>query len=132
MTIIAIRTALESALDAMTPALATAWENVEFTPTPGTEYQRASLLFAMPDDSEIQGRAVERGIFQVDLLYPINNGTGDVAARAELLRQTFYPGRSLVSGATTVTIQKTPDIAPAHVDGDRYFVPVSIRFSAPI
>ena len=42
-----IRGALEVALDAMTPPLATAWRNVPFSPPQlPTPYQRADLLLA--------------------------------------------------------------------------------------
>ena len=50
MSITAIRATLESALDGMTPALATAWENMPFTPITGIPYQRAYLMDADPDN----------------------------------------------------------------------------------
>lgn len=133
MSTLAIRAALETALSAMSPSLETAWENVEFTPTPGTAYQRATLMFARPDDTEsVGGRSREQGILQIDLMYPSNAGSGDALTRAELLRSTFARGTSFTSGGTTVTISHTPAVAQGMPDGDRYQVPVSIRFTAPI
>jgi hypothetical protein len=41
MSLIAIRAALESALNGMSPALSTNWENTAFVPVQGTPYQRA-------------------------------------------------------------------------------------------
>lgn len=132
MTLAAIEAALQGAALAITPAIEPAWENLNFVPTPGTPYMRATTLLADPDDSEIQGQPIERGIFQIDLLFPFNGGKGPALDHAELIRTTFKRGTSLVSGGTTVTIQKTPTVAPAQRDGDRYMVPVSIRFTAPI
>jgi hypothetical protein len=124
MSISAIRSTLESALDGMTPALATAWQNVPFTPVVGTPYQRASLLLAEPDNQEFGASFQEQGFLQVDLCYPQSVGSNAVEARAELLRTTFKRGTSLGS----LTITATPEVKPAYNDGDRYVIPVRIRF----
>jgi len=124
MSISAIRSTLESALDGMTPALATAWQNVPFTPVTGTPYQRASLLLAEPDNQEFGASFQEQGFLQVDLCYPQSVGSNAVEARAELLRTTFKRGTSL--GGLTITA--TPEVKPAYNDGDRYVIPVRIRF----
>lgn len=132
MSVAAIRAALESALAAVTPTIATAWENAEFTPTPGTPYQRVYVLFAEPANTEISRSYMEQGFMQVSLAYPLNGGPGPAAARAELLRSIFYRGRSLLAAGVTTTIERTPEIAPGQFDGDRYVVPVRIRFFAHI
>ena len=46
MSIVAIRTALETKLNTITPALSTAWENVLFTPVAGTAYHQVNLLMS--------------------------------------------------------------------------------------
>ena len=48
MSIVAIRALLESRLAAITPALATAFENFPFTPINGTPWQRVNLMAAQP------------------------------------------------------------------------------------
>jgi len=137
MSLVAVRSALQGALDAISPAIATAWENVPFDASTdvaiGSPYQRVNLLLARPDDDEIsRSNYVERGILQIMLCYPKDAGAEPAAARALLIRQAFYRGRSIVSGSVTVTIFTTPEIAPALIEGDRYAVPVSVRFTAPI
>ena len=122
-----IRTALETALNGMTPAISTAWENVAFTP-PTTPYQRAFVLFATPENAVIGNEWMERGLFQVTLCYPLQSGDAAARARVALLRATFYRGLTLVSGGTRVIIERTPDAGGGTVDGDRWIVVVRIRW----
>lgn len=130
MSIVKIRAALESALNGMSPALATSWENVSFTPTTGTAYQQVNLLCAQPDNSEYGRTHREAGYMQVKLMYPVQIGTSTVAARAELIRSTFYRGASFVSGGVTVNVTHTPEVSPGSVEGDRFALPVKVRFTA--
>ena len=124
MSISAIRSTLESALDGMVLGLATAWQNVPFTPVAGIPYQRATLLLAEPDNREFGASFQEQGFLQVDLCYPQSVGSNAVEARAELLRTTFKRGTTIGS----ISIDATPEIKPAYNDGDRYVLPVRIRF----
>lgn len=127
--IVAVRVALEAALNAMNPALATAWENVAFSPPASTvPYQSAYLLLAEPDNAEYGAGHREQGIFQITLCYPLQGGSAAAAARAELIRSTFYRGASFVKDGVTVSIVKTPEVAQGTTDGDRWTVPVKIRF----
>jgi hypothetical protein len=132
MSILNIRTALETALAAMSPPLDTAWENVRFTPVSGVPFQEVFLLLSRPENTEIGPRAAQRGVFQITLNYPLQSGPIAAATRAELIRTTFYRTRSLVAGSTTVNIDKTPDIRAGLRDGDRYTMIVEIRFYAAI
>jgi hypothetical protein len=122
---------MESALNGMTPALATAWENVSFTPpASSTAYQQAFILFARPDNQEMGSRHQEIGYMQVTLKYPRQAGSSSIGGRAELLRTTFKRGNSFVSGGITVNITDTPEVGQGYDDGTMYCVPVKIRFSA--
>jgi len=130
MSAVAIRAALETALAAMSPALATAWENLPYVPVVGTPYQRVNLLLADPDNPEMGRFTQERGFLQVQLVYPLGTGPGAAAERAELIRDTFYRGLALTASGVTTTIEKTPEIAPARIEEDRYVVTCRIRFFA--
>lgn len=129
MSIRALRAALEVALNSIAPALSTAFENVPFTPTAGTAYQRVNLLRASPENPGI-GAGMHRdiGVMQVTLCYPIGPGPQAAESRAEAIRTAFARGASFTSGAVTVHITTTPAIGPAYVEADRYCVPVSIRY----
>lgn len=126
----AVRAALETALNGMSPSLATAWENANYSPVTGTPYQRVFLLAAEPDNPEMGRLTIEQGILQVSLAYPLGTGSAAAEARAELIRSTFYRGASFTASGVTTIVEKTPEIAPALIEPDRYVRPVKIRWRA--
>jgi hypothetical protein len=133
MSAVSIRAALEVALNAMSPALATSWENQKFTPPAvSVPYQIATMLFARPDNSVYGSEHQELGYLQVKLMYPQQSGTATVAARAELLRSTFYRGSSFTSSGVVVIISDTPEIVPGQIEDGRYAQVVKIRFYSNI
>lgn len=123
-----IRSALETALAAMTPSLSVAYENASFTPVAGTPYQQAHILFADPANPEAGSGYQELGFMQVTLKYPLQAGAAAAAARAAMLRTTFKKNTSFTKSGTIVTVNRTPTIGNGVVDGDRWSVPVKIPF----
>lgn len=132
MSLAAVRSALETALATISPSISTAYENVPFKPVVGTPYQAVFLLTAEPDNPEMGGLYTERGFLQVNLNYPLDTGPADAVARAALIRAKFPRAAAFVSAGITVTITKTPEVAPARIENDRYLVPIRIRFHAHI
>jgi len=136
MSAVLVRSALEAALAAMSPALSVAWENAPFTPTVGTPYAQVHLLLAQPDNPEIgpnaNGYYTEQGFLQVDLKYPLGAGPATATARAELIRSTFYRGASFTASGVTAHIDRTPEIMPGRVEDDRFVIPIRIRFYSHI
>jgi hypothetical protein len=133
MSIVSIRAALQTKLNAMTPALATAWENAPYTPVEGTPYQAAYVMPASPENPTMgDGFFRMVGIFQINLFYPLQAGTATAEARAELIKSTFERGTSMTSGGVTVVANKTPEISQGRADGDRWMIPVKIRWYADI
>lgn len=133
MSIVLVRSALQAKLDGMSPSLNTAWENVDYVPVVGIPYQAAYVMPAEPDNPTMGDDYYrEQGIFQISLFYPIQVGTAVAEARAELIRTTFKRGVSMTSGTVTVRINKTPEISPGKVDGDRWHIPVKISWFAGI
>jgi len=132
MSIVSVRAALQSKLNGMA-ALDTAWENISYTPVVGTPYQAAYVMPAIPDNPTMGDDFYrEQGIFQISLFYPLQEGTAIAEARAQLIRTTFKRGTSMTSGGVTVRIDKTPEIGAGRVDGDRWHIPVKIRWFAGI
>lgn len=133
MSITLIRKALEKRLAALAPALATAFENSAYIPTPGTPYQRVNLLPNVPDNS-IAGTAVyiERGLLQITLCYAIGTGPGAAEAQAQLIRAHFKRGTSMTESGVTVIVTDSPRVSPSLIDGDRYCIPVSVPWQAQI
>lgn len=132
MSLAAIRTALETALATVSPALATQWENTPYTPVVGTPYQAVYLLTATPDNREIGPGYTEQGFLQVSLFYPLGTGAAAAVARAALIRAKFPFSATFASGGVTVIIKGTPEISPARIEDDRYLLPVRVRFEAHI
>ena len=52
MSLTAIRAALEQAVESITQSIATAWENVEYKPIDGIQYQRVYIIYADPNNQE--------------------------------------------------------------------------------
>lgn len=133
MSIVSVRAALETALNNMTPSLQTAWENVEFITTAGTPYQRVKLLLAAPENPSFGGSLYrEHGFLSITLAYPLQVGVKDAQAMAELIRTTFARGNSFTNGGINVIIDRTPEILQGFPEGDRYVLPVRVRFFANI
>jgi len=133
MSIVSVRAAIETKLATITPAISTAYENVPFTPVAGIPYQSVFIMPAMPENPTF-GNDYYRdiGIAQISLFYPIQAGTAAAAARAQLIRTTFKRGTSMTSGGVTVRIDKTPEIGAGRVDGDRWHIPVRVRWFAGV
>jgi hypothetical protein len=133
MSTVSIRAALETALNGMSPAIATAWENVPFTtPAESVPYQVAHIILAEPDNSVYGAEHRELGYMQVRLLYPLNAGSAAALTRAELIRDLFARGVSFQNSGISVIIMRTPEILPATVEDGRYAVVVRVRFYANI
>lgn len=133
MSALAVTVALQKALASISPALATVYENEEYTPVEGTPYQIVTATFADPLNAEMGRSYQDRGVFDIVLCYPPKVGAGDALARAMLIRAAFYRGRSLSEDGITTTIETTPAILGA-IGGvpDRYALPVRIRFYANV
>lgn len=129
MSIPAIRAALEARLATLGWANQTEWPNVDFTPTQGTPYQIVSHLGADTGNPTLSGSEMEQGILQVRLMYPLGVGQGDVQDRAEVIRTGFAKNLKLTAGSGYVMVKRTPTIASGYRDGDRWSVPVSIRWA---
>lgn len=133
MALVEIRSALEAKLNALTPALATAWESVPYTPSVGTPYQHVSILIADTLNPTLGGDHYRlKGFMQVLLCYPPNVGAKAASLRADLVVNHFKRSTALLNGVVTVIIDKTPSVAPPMIDGLLYKIPISIYFSADI
>lgn len=133
MTIAKIRAALEMRLGTVTPVMATAFENKTYLPVAGVPYQRAYLLPNTPNDSQIGSQThLERGIFQVTICYPMGSGSAACETRAQLVKDAFKRGTSMVEGGVTVIIMNAPSVSSAMIDGDRFCIPISMRYQCQV
>lgn len=132
MSVVHVRAALETALADMSPPLATANENVAFTPVAGTPYQQVTLILVDPDNAENTPSYRLDGVLQVSLMYPQGDGPGAATARAEMIRSTFRRGTTFSAGGITTMVFKTPTIMTGRNEGDRFHLPVRIPFTAQV
>ena len=133
MSIAKIRAALEKRLTSVTPAIITAYENVTISPALGVPYQRSNLLPNTPDDAFMGSQTYfERGIYQVTVCFPMGNGPGACEARVQLVKDAFKRGTSFVEQGLTVMVMNAPSVSSAMIDGDRFCIPISIRYKALI
>lgn len=133
MSIPIIRKALEQRLAALTPSIATAFENARLKPITDVPYQRINLLPNAPDTA-IQGAKtyLEKGLFQIMLCYPLGTGPDAAEAQSQLVRSHFKRSTSMTESGVTVLVTDTPRVAPALIDGDRYCIPVTVPWQAQI
>lgn len=131
MSTLSIRTALETALGTVSPAISIAYENQSFI-KPVTAYQQAHILFARPDNVVFGAEHIERGYMQVKLMYPANAGSSAAYTQAEAIRTTFQRGTTFSSGGVNVIVSDTPEVSPGMIEEGRYAVIVKIRFFSHI
>lgn len=126
-----IRKLLETRLAALVPEWPTAWENVEFTPTPGVAHQRVALLPAAPVTitALAQGPSLLTGIFQVIVAVPPEGGPGIGDARADVLVGHFPRGLSLSDGSHSVWVPERAAVARAIQEENFRLVPVSVPWN---
>lgn len=128
--VVSVKKALRQALVAF-DTFPTQWENDLFKPTDGVAYQKVNFVIAEPQNPEMAGTFyIEQGFMQVMLFYPVGTGEGAADIRAQALRDYFKNGLPFTADGINVTINRTPYIAQGATDGNRYAVPVKIRFFA--
>lgn len=134
----AIRQALEGHLATLTPAWPTAWENVTFTPTPGTPWQRAAVLFGETRPLGMTAPSGEHwtGIFHITIWTPAGTGPQAAEARAAVIRGDkaarieghFHRGLGLTAAGANVTILQPHERTPISSDPKWYGLPLLIPF----
>ena len=125
--------ALQKRLAAMAGVIATAGENIDYKPVVGTPYQEIALLPASPDNVTaglVHHRKV--GVFQIMLRYPQFQGSGAARRYADLLELHFRRATLLQESGLNVLVTHTPATGPAQKDGDRYCLPISVRYQADV
>jgi len=133
MAILTIKKLLEKHLSLMTPAIPTAYENVNFTIPDNSPYQRVQLVPDTPDNSTFGDSYYrETGEFQVFLAYLRNKGAAEALARAADVQKHFNRGTSLQEGNVILHVLKTPVIAGSIITGDRFVVPVIVKYEAEV
>jgi hypothetical protein len=125
-----ISAALDNKLNTFAAAnnIPVAWENIGYKPIIGTMFLRPTLL---PGDTDSPGLSYTSaldhiGVYQVDVISPIDKGKGQAITTADLVA-TAFPRGELVYNGKTVTI-KQASRRPGSRDNAWYIVPVIINY----
>jgi hypothetical protein len=133
MAIVEIKRALERKLMQITPAIATAFENVAFTPVAGTPYQRVVVSPSKTVNPTFGSDYYrEIGELQIFLAYPTGKGSTEALTRAALIQDHFKRGMELQEGAVTINFFHTPKVQGSLLTADRLVVPVIVPYDAEV
>ena len=136
MTITNIRAALDTRLLSTPGGISsslTAWDNKApaTQPTAAQAYQVVSLLPAKPDNPTLdEATQIHNGIYQVLLMFPTTKGSLPAETVANAIAAHFYAGLELAHGGQKVRIRGTPAIGAGYLSGERYCMPISIRYNS--
>lgn len=108
----------------------TAFEGKPFSPTPGVPYQELTTAFNEPDAITVSGSSMQRGLFQVRLLYPLaDTGIGPQTARAQEIAALLPRNLRMTAAGVLVKVTREAHITRGPPQGDRDVTVIRIRFS---
>lgn len=127
-----IETRLNNWAAARSPALSIAWENHEFT-IPATTYLAGFMLPSRTSSEDLKSaHRAYLGIYQVDVVAPLGDGSGTAVGIAEEIADLFPDALRLTiaSPAFAVQLISPCSLGPAQKLNNRYTLPVSFRYRA--
>jgi len=127
MSLLKIRAALETKLNTISPAIATAWENVKYTPQPNIPYQLV-FLKAIPENPNFGIKTRYNGLLYVRLMYPQSSGVNAITTRAEATLTAFRRGTTAIRDGVECVVYETPEFNTEGNDGDRFAGLITIKF----
>ena len=99
----AIKIALDTKLATLGGTTPVAWENIRYEPVIGRMYLRPTLLLGQSSDIDLQVTQVNRGIYQVDVFFPVNKGQSEMLDKMDAIYNLFK-GQILTVSGTDVHI----------------------------
>lgn len=127
MSVEIVKKAVRLHLATMTPSLPTAYEGMSFDPPSGM-YQRLQFTVQRPDDPVIGDKYYrERVQAQIFVNDQAGLGTNTVGTHAELIRQHFPKGLTLIQDGMRIYVLGTPQISGVAVVQNRVICPVLIN-----
>ncbi|MGJ5032355.1 phage tail terminator-like protein [Bradyrhizobium sp. HKCCYLS2038] len=127
-----ITEALFTRLAALSPAIPTAYPNVSFPAPPAVDrpdtYLQASILRAPTQSVGIAAWDEHAGILQIDVVYKPQDGELKPLQIADSVAAWFARGTRMTNGSIQIDVYEPPQIASMMADGDRFRIPVSVRY----
>lgn len=124
---------LETAIAAVTPVgVETAYENSLYTPKIDVPYQTMFLITGKPYNGRIGDSSYrEVGYMQINALYPLGIGSGQLATYVDAVRIAFKRGTVLSNNGLDIIINQTPETRFV-TESDRYVAIIKIYFYCDI
>lgn len=116
---------------ARSPALRVAYQNAPFTPATGETFLRVHQIPAATQSADLAGTLrTWLGLIQIDIMAPINAGSGAALGIADELGALFVHNARL--STTGLTVQQTAPVSvgPALQDEAHFQVPASFSYRA--
>lgn len=116
-------------INEVSPLIDTVYENKDYIPTNGKDYQEIYILPSSNEVLYINETSYElKGLIQITLCYSINEGRSKAMNRADLYMALFPPNTNLtMDGLVAKTIQVPQIINLGVVDG-RYKIALRVGF----
>ena len=126
-------TDISAALDSHAEGLGLplALENKNYKPTIGTLYLRATILPASTAQAGISPSSLEDhlGIYQVDIVVPLNAGNSTANVQADLVAAHFKANQTLTHNGVDVFI-KSVSRGAGKRDGAWFTIPVDVSYQS--
>lgn len=105
----AIQDALFAGVFLVAGTIPVVWENVEYTPTLGTQHWVVYMAPrpVLPATMGVQGLTEHRGITQINVRVPISEGPAEAMIQADRLSSYFRRGMTLTSNGVSVRVVGT-------------------------
>lgn len=124
-----IRKAFEKKLISYTPVNTISFEAAEFkAPTSGAYFVCRLIPAEVQNPTFGDNYHREVGVFSVVVCTPVGKGSQLAALKAGELKELFYRSLSLFEGGDCVIVDRTPSIGSGYIDGNKYCIPVRIRY----
>lgn len=98
-----IQIALDSELNSLVDLPDVAWPNTDYRPVKNTIWIRPTLLPAESASQTFAGKDLHRGIYQIDIFVPKDNGPKQMFGLADAIREHFHK-KTLVQDSDTIYI----------------------------
>ena len=126
-----IYTAFITKLNTLTPLIDTAYENKDYVPITGKEYQEVYILPSSNNVPYINEISYEmEGFVQITLCYGYDEGRSKAMDRANLYMGLFPVGTVLTIDSLKIRTKGVPQITNLGVDNGRYKIALRVGFLA--
>ena len=129
-----IDSALVQAFVAGSFSLSVAYENDGFNPVTGTPYAELFVLHNQPSVNTLGdgGQDLIDGIMQININYPLDDGSGNAKVKATAIRDFFVAGSRFTFSGQEVFITSAGRNGSGRREGNWYQIIITIQWEARV